>query len=199
MGKVIQKLNGKSWHGLPSAYPTCVHHGYDMLSGKSFQVQWHQEGKEAESPLKDISFDFNSDAHFSSIDCSQWQLCRVSDYDNEYSYSNRMVDFMTYMLISSRSKKPQSTSSRKNTTEKEPLHLLMSSHPNTLSNSEHFPSVSIPKSPQKKGMGLGSFTFLTTINKVHCNHPPPQKKNLSAKADQAYKRSIIKCKFPVRE
>lgn len=115
-----KELHGKSWHGLPSAYSTCVHRGYDMLSGKSCQVQWHQEGEEAEGPLKDISFDFNSDAHFSSIDCSQWQLCRVSYYDNDYRYSNRVVDFMTCMSISSRSKKPQSTPSRKNTTEREP-------------------------------------------------------------------------------
>lgn len=97
VGKVILELNGKLT-GIAFHVPTPKVSSMDLIR----QVWWHQEG-----PLNGtlgynkecvVSFDFNSDDHFSTFDAEAGIALidnyakLISWYGNEYGYRNWVVD-----------------------------------------------------------------------------------------------------------
>uniref|UniRef100_A0A2I2YXM6 glyceraldehyde-3-phosphate dehydrogenase (phosphorylating) n=1 Tax=Gorilla gorilla gorilla TaxID=9595 RepID=A0A2I2YXM6_GORGO len=106
MGKVIPELNGKLT-GMAFRVPTAVS-VVDLTCRLEKPAKYDDTKKvvkqASEGPLKGIlgytehqvvSSDFNSDTHFSTFNAGAVIL--ISWYDNEFGYSNRVVDLMAHM------------------------------------------------------------------------------------------------------
>uniref|UniRef100_A0A8C5UU75 glyceraldehyde-3-phosphate dehydrogenase (phosphorylating) n=1 Tax=Microcebus murinus TaxID=30608 RepID=A0A8C5UU75_MICMU len=123
VGKVIPELNGADtdlppshWHGLPRAHcqrvpGTCGLERRGTLGAKYDDIKKVVK-QAADGPLKGIlgytehqvvSSDFNSDTHSSTFDAGAGIALNdhfvklVAWYDNEFGYSNRVVDLMAHM------------------------------------------------------------------------------------------------------
>ncbi|XP_053456962.1 glyceraldehyde-3-phosphate dehydrogenase-like [Nycticebus coucang] len=111
VGKVILELNGK----LPGPHCQRVSRGSHLSSREGCQIQpdIKKVVKQAsEGPLKGIlgytehqvvSSDFNGDTHSSTFDAAAGIALNdhfvklIAWYDNEFGYSNRVVDLMAHM------------------------------------------------------------------------------------------------------
>uniref|UniRef100_A0A8C0SH38 Glyceraldehyde-3-phosphate dehydrogenase n=3 Tax=Canis lupus TaxID=9612 RepID=A0A8C0SH38_CANLF len=103
VGKVIPELNGKL-----TGMAQRVSCGSDLPPGESCQYDDIKKvvKQASEGPLKGIlgytedqvvSCDFNSDTHSSTFDIGAGMVKLISWYDNEFGYSNRVVDLMVHM------------------------------------------------------------------------------------------------------